>query len=161
MRCADPVCLAGAVQLSNRQLNEQDRAMYQTNRRTFMLFGLGSLLAAATRFSPAFAGSNYPQRPIRLIVPRSAGGVLDIIGRHWANWTTSNLGTVVVENFGGGGGMTGTAMVAHAAADGYTLLLGSTSDLVLNPTLTTVQLYDRSKIFRPSPGLRFRWPRLW
>src|ERR1019366_1786178 len=153
MRCADPVCLAGAVQLSNRQLNEQDRAMYQTNRRTFMLFGLGSLLAAATRFSPAFAESNYPQRPIRLIVPRSAGGVLDIIGRNWANWTTSNLGNVVVENFGGGGGMTGTAMVSHASADGYTLLLGSTSDLVLNPALTTVELYDPVKNFSAISGL--------
>jgi tripartite-type tricarboxylate transporter receptor subunit TctC len=141
------------VQLSNRQFNEQDCEMYQTNRRTFMLLGLGSLSAAATGFSPAFAQSDYPQRPIRLIVPRSAGGVLDIIGRHWANWTTSNLGTVVVENFGGGGGMTGTAMVAHATADGYTLLLGSTSDLVLNPTLTTVELYDPVKDFSAISGL--------
>jgi len=127
--------------------------MCQTNRRDFMHFGLGALLAAAMGSSPAFAESNYPQRPIRLIVPRSAGGVLDIIGRNWANWTTSNLGSVVVENYGGGGGMTGTAMVAHAAADGYTLLLGSTSDLVLNPALTTVELYNPVKDFSAISGL--------
>lgn len=127
--------------------------MYRMNRRTLMLLGLGSLSAAAARLSPAFAQSDYPQRPIRLIVPRSAGGVLDVVGRHWANWTTSNLGTVVVENFGGGGGMTGTGMAAHAAADGYTLLLGSTSDLVLNPTLSTVQLYDPVKDFSAISGL--------
>src|ERR1019366_6735568 len=113
MRRADPVCLAGAVQLSNRQLNEQDREMYQTNRRTFMLLGLGSLSAASTGFSSAFAHSDYPQRPIRLIIPRSAGGVLDIIGRHVANWDAWILAAVGVQKFGGGGGMTGTAMVAH------------------------------------------------
>lgn len=127
--------------------------MYRMNRRTFTLFGLWALLTAAARFSPAFAQSDYPQRPIRLIVPRSAGGVLDVVGRHWANWTTSNLGTVVVENFGGGGGMTGTGMAAHAEPDGYTLLLGSTSDLVLNPTLSTVQLYDPVKDFAAISGL--------
>jgi len=118
-----------------------------------MVLGLGSLWAAAKWFTPAFADSDYPQRPIRLIVPRSAGGVLDIIGRNWANWTASNLGTVVVENYGGGGGMTGTAMAAHATADGYTLLLGSTSDLVLNPTLTSDELYDPVKDFSAISGL--------
>ena len=127
--------------------------MYRTNRRALMVLGLGSLWAAAKWFTPAFADSDYPQRPIRLIVPRSAGGVLDIIGRNWANWTASNLGTVVVENYGGGGGMTGTAMAAHATADGYTLLLGSTSDLVLNPTLTSDELYDPVKDFSAISGL--------
>jgi tripartite-type tricarboxylate transporter receptor subunit TctC len=125
--------------------------MYQMNRRAFMAFGLGSL--AAGRFSPAFAEADYPQHPIRLIVPRGAGGVLDIIGREWANWAGSRLGTVVVENYGGGGGMTGTAMVAHAAADGYTLLLGSTSDLVLNPALTANELYNPVKDFSDIAGL--------
>jgi tripartite-type tricarboxylate transporter receptor subunit TctC len=123
------------------------------NRRAVVLLGLGSLSIGVKGTSPAFAASDYPRRPIRLVVPRSAGGVLDIIGRYWANWTAANLGAVVVENYGGGGGMTGTAMVAHAAADGYTLLLGSTSDLVLNPTLTTDELYDPIKDFSAVSGL--------
>jgi len=129
----------------------QDREMYRVNRRALMAFGLGSLATAG--LAPAFAESDYPQRPIRLIVPRSAGGVLDIIGREWANWADSHLGTVAVENYGGGGGMTGTAMAAHATADGYTLLLGSTSDLVLNPELTANELYDPVKDFADIAGL--------
>jgi tripartite-type tricarboxylate transporter receptor subunit TctC len=132
--------------------------MYQVNRRAFMARGLmalgaGSLASAATRFSPALADADYPKSPIRLIVPRSAGGVLDIIGRDWVNWAAPNLGAIAVENYGGGGGMTGTAMVAHATADGYTLLLGSTSDLVLNPALSTEQLYDPVKDFSAVSGL--------
>src|SRR3984885_12524011 len=132
--------------------------MYQVNRRAFMARGLmalgaGSLASAATSFSPAFADADYPKSPIRLIVPRSAGGVLDIIGRDWVNWAAPNLGAIAVENYGGGGGMTGTAMVAHATADGYTLLLGSTSDLVLNPALSAEQLYDPVKDFSSVAGL--------
>jgi tripartite-type tricarboxylate transporter receptor subunit TctC len=137
--------------LRKHKINEQDCEMYQASRRAFMAFGLGSLVASG--FSPAFAATDYPQRPIRLIVPRGAGGVLDIIGREWANWADSHLGAVAVENYGGGGGMTGTAMAAHASADGYTLLLGSTSDLVLNPTLTANELYDPVKDFADIAGL--------
>jgi len=139
------------IDLRNQKIKQKDRDMYQANRRAFLAFGLGSF--AASRFSPAVAETDYPQHPIRLIVPRGAGGVLDIIGREWANWAGSHLGTVVVENYGGGGGMTGTAMAAHAAADGYTLLLGSTSDLVLNPTLSADQLYDPVKDFADVAGL--------
>lgn len=127
--------------------------MNPLNRRCFMAFGLGTLAVAASGPSPAIAESDYPQRSIRLIVPRSAGGVLDIVGREWTNWVAPNLGTIAVENYGGGGGMTGTAMVAHAAADGYTLLLGSTSDLVLNPVLNADQLYDPVKDFSAISGL--------
>jgi tripartite-type tricarboxylate transporter receptor subunit TctC len=137
--------------LRNHKTKQQDREMYQANRRAFMAFGLGAL--ATSRLSLAFAATDYPQRPIRLIVPRSAGGVLDIIGREWANWAGSHLGVVAVENYGGGGGMTGTAMAAHAAPDGYTLLLGSTSDLVLNPALTADELYDPVKDFADIAGL--------
>jgi tripartite-type tricarboxylate transporter receptor subunit TctC len=127
--------------------------MYQVNRRGFMALGAGSLTLAETGLSPARADADYPKSPIRLIVPRSAGGVLDIIGRDWVNSAGPNLGAIAVENYGGGGGMTGTAMVAHATADGYTLLLGSTSDLVLNPALTSEQLYDPVKDFSAVSGL--------
>lgn len=119
------------------------------NRRDVLLLGLGTVAAAATGDFRAFAQSAYPQQPIRLIVPRSAGGVLDVIGRAWAERVSSHLGTVTVENRGGGGGVTGTAAVAHAPADGYTLLLGSTSDLVLNPVLASHSPYDPVKDFAP------------
>jgi tripartite-type tricarboxylate transporter receptor subunit TctC len=131
--------------------------MNQVNRRAFvgrglMAFGAGALVSAAG-LSRAHAAIDYPKSPIRLIVPRSAGGVLDIIGRDWVAGAAPNLGAIAVENFGGGGGMTGTAMVAHASADGYTLLLGSTSDLVLNPALSSERLYDPVKDFSAVAGL--------
>jgi tripartite-type tricarboxylate transporter receptor subunit TctC len=132
--------------------------MNQVNRRAFMAHGFaalgaGSLVAGTAAWSPARANADYPKGTIRLIVPRSAGGVLDIIGRDWVSSIGPNLGTIAVENYGGGGGMTGTAMVAHANADGYTLLLGSTSDLVLNPALSAEQLYDPVKDFSSVSGL--------
>jgi tripartite-type tricarboxylate transporter receptor subunit TctC len=114
--------------------------------------GAGTLMGLPGQ-SQAFADIDYPKSPIRLIVPRSAGGVLDIIGRDWVAGAAPNLGAIAVENFGGGGGMTGTAMVAHASADGYTLLLGSTSDLVLNPALSSERLYDPVRDFSAVAGL--------
>ena len=84
----------------------------------------------------------------------SAGGVLDVVGRDWAEWLRAHKGySFVAENQGGGGGKLGTAFVAHAAPDGYTLLLGSTSDLVLNPALTLKPSYDPDKDFVSIGGL--------
>lgn len=102
----------------------------------------------------AQAQSPYPNRPIRLIIPRAAGGVLDVVGRDWAEWLRAHKGySFVAENQGGGGGKLGTAFVAHAAPDGYTLLLGSTSDLVLNPALTLKPTYDPEKDFVAIGGI--------
>lgn len=109
--------------------------------------GFGALTTAAGP-KAAFAQSDYPQRPIRLIVPRAAGGVLDVVGRAWADRVTG-LGSIVIDNRGGAGGATGTAAAAHAPADGYTLLLGSTSDLIINPLITPQPTYDGVKDFAP------------
>src|SRR3954469_131000 len=106
------------------------------NRRDFLIHGLASAPLCAALPGPAWSQNHYPERPIRLIVPRSAGGGVDVVARQWAEAVRLPLGSVVVENQGGGGGTIGTTNVAHAAADGYTLLLGSTSDLVLNPAIT-------------------------
>lgn len=61
-------------------------------------------LAAGIAPFPAFGQHGYPDRPIRLIVPRPAGGVVDIIGRQWAERVRTSIGSVFVENVGGGGG---------------------------------------------------------
>jgi hypothetical protein len=110
---------------------------------------LGAAVVAA-RFLPgraAFAQSKYPQQTIRLIVPYAPGGVVDAVGRNWAEQMRAGLGTVIVENEGGGGGTIGAATVAHATPDGYVLLFGDTSSQIIAPYLMLHPSYDPSKDF--------------
>lgn len=116
-------------------------------RRDVLTLGLASLSATALSPLSALAQGKYPDRPIRLVVPFAPGGVVDAIGRLWAERMKPLLGTVVVENHGGGGGVIGTAEVARAQPDGYTLLLGNTSTQVLNPTIMPKVPYDPLKDF--------------
>jgi tripartite-type tricarboxylate transporter receptor subunit TctC len=102
-------------------------------------------LAATT----ARAASNYPERPVRLIIPFPAGGGFDAIGRPWADRIRPLLGTIVVENQGGGGSSLGAASVAHSSPDGYTLLLGGSSTHVTEAILKTRPLYDPMKDLDP------------
>lgn len=112
------------------------------NRRELLLAGL----AAGLPF-PAFAQDTFPNRPIRLIVPFSPGGVVDVIGRLWVE-EMRGLGTFVIENQGGAGGVTGAHNVARAAGDGYTMLLGNTSTQVVNPLVMATPPYDPAKAFK-------------
>jgi tripartite-type tricarboxylate transporter receptor subunit TctC len=104
------------------------------NRREILGGGL-ALSASALAPLPAFAEAKYPDRPIRLIVPFGAGGVVDTVARQWAERMKTPLGTIVIENLGGAGGTIGMGEAARAAPDGYTLAFGNTSTLVLNPTI--------------------------
>ncbi len=117
------------------------------NRRE-LLRGSAAAFAFAVSSGTAPAQGKYPERPIKLIVPRPAGGVVDVIGREWANGVRESLGAVVVDNMGGGGGTIGASAAARAAGDGYTLFLGSTSELVLVPVINH-QGYDAARDFRP------------
>jgi tripartite-type tricarboxylate transporter receptor subunit TctC len=107
----------------------------------------GSL--AALSILPRFAHAAYPERAVRLIVPFAPGGNADIVGRLVAEGMSQPLGqTVIVENRGGAGGSIGTAAVARAAPDGYTLLVCS-SAFVVNPSLYANVTYDPFKDFIP------------
>jgi len=99
-------------------------------------------LAAILPGLASAAAQTYPSRPIRLILPYPPGGVVDAIGRPWAEKMKSLLGTVVVENIGGGGGEMGVAAVSRAPPDGYTILLGNSSVLVINPMAGWHVSYD-------------------
>src|SRR5258708_40294787 len=80
--------------------------------------------AAASGFSYAASALDYPTRPVRLIVPVAPGGGADITARLIGQWLSERLGQqFIVENRPGGGTNIGTEAVAHASADGYTLLL--------------------------------------
>ena len=93
---------------------------------------------------------DYPVRPIHLIVPFPPGGVADIIARPIADRLSKSLGQpVVVENRGGGTGTLGASFVAHAAPDGYTLLLGTTNEIAMSPTLYQSLPYDPTTAFAP------------
>ena len=72
------------------------------NRRDVLIGSLATLSAGVT--TPLFGQSRYPERPIKLLVAFSAGGVNDVVGRQWADRMKGPLGTVVVENQGGGSG---------------------------------------------------------
>ena len=119
------------------------------NRREVLAFGLTSLSATALGPLPAVAQRRYPERPIKLMVAFSAGGVNDVVARQWAERVKTLLGTVYVENQGGGTGTIATGEVARAPGDGYTVLLGSTSTMVLNPMTMAKVPYDPVKDFVP------------
>lgn len=104
---------------------------------------LATVLAA-----PASAQSNYPDRPIRLIVPFPPGGTSDVVGRIFAEALGKQIGQpVVVENRGGAGGTVGSRAVASATPDGYTLLLGSTNEMVVARMINSAVKYDGAKDF--------------
>src|ERR1043165_7447065 len=114
------------------------------DRRNFVRMGLASIAGAALPL-PAFA---YPDKPIRLVIPFSAGGATDVVGRMWGERMKAKVGTVVPENKGGGGGVIGAAEVARAAPDGHTFLFGNTSTQVLIPAIADSPPYDPAKDFQ-------------
>src|SRR5438132_3742188 len=117
-------------------------------RRDLVALGLAALSTPALpRFARAQA--KYPDRPIRLVVPFTPGGVNDAVGRPWADKMKSLLGTVVVENIGGAGGGLGAAAVARARPDGYTLLVGGMGSHVIVGIATNRANYDPIADFEP------------
>jgi tripartite-type tricarboxylate transporter receptor subunit TctC len=93
---------------------------------------------------------DYPNRPITLVIPYPPGGGNDVMGRSVAEKMSKTLGqSIVVENRAGAGGSIATRQVARAAPDGYTLVLGGTGTLAVNPTLYDNVGYDPRKDFAP------------
>jgi len=111
--------------------------------------GVAALAARSLTVQPAVAQSKYPDRPIRLVIPFPPGGGYDAVGRPWAEKMKSVLGTVVVENQGGGGSSLGAAAVARARPDGYTILLGGSSTHITEAILKSRPLYDPLKELEP------------
>ncbi len=110
---------------------------------------LAVLFTGLISFSAA-AQSNYPNRPIRLIIPFTPGGVTDTSGRYIAEQLSLKLGQqVIADNRPGASGNIGTQMVATAEPDGYTLLLGYAGTLSINPSLFDKVPFDSLKDFAP------------
>lgn len=110
----------------------------------------GSLAVAATL--TAHADPTYPAKPIRLVVPFPAGGATDIFARAVSQKLGERLGTsIVVDNKPGAGGSIGSDIVAKAPADGYTLLLATSSTHAIGPSFATASKlpYDAATDFTP------------
>jgi tripartite-type tricarboxylate transporter receptor subunit TctC len=107
-------------------------------------------LSLAGLATPALAQPNWPERPVRVVVPYNAGGGADVIARTLFNKLALLLGqNFVIENRGGGAGIIGATVVAQAPADGYTLLHDATA-LSVNPSLFEGRLpFDTERAFRP------------
>jgi tripartite-type tricarboxylate transporter receptor subunit TctC len=113
---------------------------------------LGAVLLAAIALcaSAAIGAQDYPNRPVKLVVPFPPGGPLDVTGRLIAQKLTEAWGqSVVVENKPGAGGNIGAELVAKSPPDGYTILMGALSTHAVNPSLYPKMPYDAVKDFAP------------
>jgi len=111
-------------------------------RRDWLRFGCLCLALAGSRLRPLAAQERYPERPIKLVVPFAAGGVSDTLGRLWADKVKPQLGSIFIENLSGGGGSIGSAAVARANPDGYTILMRSVGPDLIAGDATSQVSYD-------------------
>lgn len=126
----------------------KNRAFGSIGRRTCVLAFAAAALTVTQ--GTAFAQADYPNRPIKFIVPFAAAGAADLVARLVAEQLGRRLGqTVVVENRTGASGNIGTQAVAAADPDGYTLLLGFDGTLVINPHISSKTPFDSVKDFAP------------
>ncbi len=117
--------------------------------RTLVTAVAALVLAGIAASGTAQAQQNYPDRPIRMIVPFPPGGPIDTMARVVAQELSNRVGQVVVENRAGGGSTIGTKAVAAADPDGYTLLFGSSGSLAIAPALYSSLGFDPQKAFTP------------
>ena len=114
------------------------------------LSALACVLLAGTQWIPTALAQDYPVRPVRIIAPFPPGGGADIILRALGPRMAQALGQpVIIDNHAGGGGTIGTKLAAAATPDGYTLVLGLTGTLAINPGLYPDLSYDPQKDFTP------------
>ena len=110
-----------------------------------------ALLAIAANLGNAAAQvTAYPVKPIRIVVPFASGSGADANPRFYGEWVSKLFGQgIVVDNRPGGSGIVAVQTVKGAAADGYTLLTGTTSTISVNPVMMKDLPYDPMKEFRP------------
>jgi tripartite-type tricarboxylate transporter receptor subunit TctC len=117
-------------------------------QRKFLALATTLIAGLATAF--AAAAQTYPTKPIRLVVPFPAGGATDLFARTVSQKLADRLGQpVVVDNKPGAGGTLGSDIVAKAPADGYTLLLSTSSTHSIGPNLNPKIPYDAVRDFTP------------
>ena len=118
---------------------------------TFPLFRTAALIGAVLMLAPLFASAqSYPNRGIRLVIPYAAGGAAGTVGRLLADKMSVSTGQpVIVDHRPGGGTIIGNNMVAKAAPDGYTLVMGTITSHAMLSSLSTRVPFDPEKDFAP------------
>ncbi len=120
------------------------------NRRSLVAAAAAASVLAIAPWGLAHAQSGYPDKPVRLIVPFPPGGGTDVVSRIVGDKLSSTLGwKVVVENKAGAGGTVGLDAAAKSKPDGYTIVMGQTSNLSIAPSLMSGLPYDPVKNFTP------------
>jgi tripartite-type tricarboxylate transporter receptor subunit TctC len=115
-------------------------------RRSLLISSLATASAAST--PAAFSQAAYPNKPVRMIVPFPAGGATDVLARALSQKLGDKLGqSIVVENRPGAGGTIGSQAVAQSAADGYTILLATSSTHSIGPVINPKIPYDAAADF--------------
>ena len=122
--------------------------------KNWLAFGQVCALMTVGWSAPSFAQSNvatnWPNKPIKFVVPYPPGGPLDQVARLLAEKLRESLGQpVIVENRAGAGGNIGADAVAKAAPDGYTIVMGAVATHAINPALYAKMPYDANKDFVP------------
>jgi tripartite-type tricarboxylate transporter receptor subunit TctC len=108
------------------------------------------LAASLLCISSAIAADAYPTKPVRFVITFPAGGPTDTVVRLVGERLTHDWGQpMIIDNRGGAGGIVGTEIVAHAAPDGYTFLVGTAGGMTINPALRTNLPYDPFRDFAP------------
>ena len=133
----------------------KDSAGWKTRRRSLLLGTLAALAIPGACFAQAPA---WPAKPVKIVVGYPPGGGADIVARLLGDHLSKSLGQqVIVENRPGAGGMIGAAHVARAEPDGYTLLLGASSEMTIAPATVKSIAYDPEKDLAPV-ALVGQWP---
>lgn len=119
-------------------------------RRSFAAWPVAALIALAAMPTLTAAAEAFPTRPIRFVVPYPAGGPLDQVARALADRLREPLAQpVLVENRAGAGGNIGADLVAKAAPDGHTIVMGAVATHAINPALYPKMPYDANRDFSP------------
>ena len=116
----------------------------------FSTFALITFYTTSLCAQPTNNYADYPSRAIKIIIPQAAGGGTDLLGRKVAQKLSEQLKqTTIVENKAGAGSLIGTNFAANAAPDGYTLMIGGLTNMVMNKALIKDLNYDPEKGFTP------------
>lgn len=131
-------------------MNKHTNILNNTCRNWLLVAAFGLIAALGGAHRPAHAQDVWPNKPIRLVVPFTPGGVTDTSGRLIAEHLGKRLGQqIIVDNKPGASGNIGTSLVKAAPPDGYTLVLGFDGTMVINPNVFAKIPFDTIKDFAP------------